>query len=257
MSTLIDAIGFSLVSLEDFEDEELACRVIDRLTTASSKELCPKRYGYDEPVTERFDKGNLQPVVERWLYGPGRGEWPSEGREGGMILKCSSLTGYQVSWRKAVEPSFSFVGGQVDLSLLRKQTSLLNEMECVVRDLIPIVLPVYGEIRNMSLKGADLPFDLRRRLPDVPWTSIYGLPYVSLFGRERLLSAPFRHVEEVSSGCIWAQASDSVFDLVPDEIKRAIRMHLGDDAFMSCGRWRYVDGKAPKFDFSKVQVRLS
>lgn len=257
MSTLIDAIGFSLVSLENFEDENLAYRVLDRLTTASSKELSPKRYGYDEPVTEKLDKGNLRPVIERWLYGPGDGEWPSEEREGGVILRCSSLTGYQVSWRKAFEPSFSFVGGQIDISLLREQPSLLKEIEKVVRDLIPLVLPVYGEIRNMSLKGADLPSDLRRRLPDVPWISIYGLPYVSLFGRERLLSAPFRHVEEGLSGCIWAQASVSVFEAVPNEVKTAIRMHLGDDAFMSGGRWRYTDGKAPEFDFSKVQVRLS
>jgi len=254
MSTLIEAIGFELASLEDFEDQDRARRVIERLVGASSKELRPKRYGFDEPVTQSVDEDDLRPMIDRWLHGPGTGDWPGEEREGGVILQSSSLTGYQVSWRKAVEPTFSFVGGQVGAALLRKQPDLLAELEGLVKDLIPLLLPAYGEIRNMSLRGADLPLDLRRRLPDIPWVSIYGPPYVSLFGRERLLAAPFTRVDEVHPGYIWAQASDSAFDVVPDEAKNAIRMHLGDDAFMSGGRWRYTDGKAPSFDFSKVVV---
>jgi len=254
MSILIDAIGFSLTSLEDFESPERAQRVVERLLRASSKELRPKRYGFDEPVTENLDEADLRPVIGRWLHGPGSGDWPSNEREGGVILQCSPLTGYQVSWRKAAPPSFAFVGGQVGLPLLRARPDLLGEIKGLVRDLIPLVLPVYGEIRNMSLRGADLPFDLHRRLPDVPWISVYGPPYVSLFGRERLLTAPFEHVEEMHSGYVWAQASGPAFDVVPDKVKTAIRMHLGDDAFMSGGRWRYTDGRAPSFDFSKVVV---
>lgn len=254
MSTLVKAVGFELASLEDFENQERARRILARLAK-TSKDLCPKRYGFYEPLTESFDGKNLRPVIERWLYGPGRGDWPSAEREGGVILKRSSLTGYQVSWRKDIEPSFSFVGGQVALSILLKREGLLNELESVVKDLLPLVLPVYGEIRNMTQKGADLPFDLRRRLPDVPWVSIYGPQYVSMFGRERLLTAPFRRWEELDLGYIWAQASDSAFDEVPDEAKAAIRMHLGDDAFMSGGRWRYTDGRAPSFDFSNVVIR--
>jgi hypothetical protein len=252
--TLNDWLDFSLTSVEDFEDRERARRVLERLTKFSSKELRPKRYGFDEPATQSFNEKDLEPVIDRWLYGPGHGNWPSKEREGGVILDCSSVAGYQVSWRKAFKPSFSFVAGHVGLSLLRKNTGLLTEIEGLLKDLIPLVLPVYGDIRNMSLRDADLPFDLYRRLPDIPWISIYGPPYVSLFGRERLLEAPFRRVEDVHSGCIWAEASESAFEAVADEVKDAIRTHLGDDAFMSGGRWRYLDGRAPSFDFSKVRV---
>lgn len=254
MSTLVEAVGFSLTSLEDFEDRDRARCVIERLAKTSSRDLRPKLFGYDEPVRERIDEKDLRPVIDRWLHGPGNGTWPDKEREGGVSLQCSSLTGYQVSWRKTVEPSYSFVGGQVALALLREQAVLLTEFQSLVKDLIPLVLPVYGEIRNMSLRGADLPFDLPRRLPDIPWISIYGPPYVSLFGRERLLTAPFKRVEEVNPGHIWAQASESVFDVLPDDAKVAIRRHLGNDAFMSGGRWRYLDGTAPVFDFSKVRV---
>jgi len=251
MSILIEAIGFSLTSLDDFENRDRAQGVIERLVRGP-KELRPKRYGFDEPVSEAIDEGNLRPVVERWLHGPGVGSWPGNEREGGVIMRGAGLMGFQVSWRKSTEPSFAFVGGQVDIPVLRQEPQLRSELERLVRDLIPLVLPVYAEIRNMSLKGADLPFDLRRRLPDIPWVSVYGPPYVSLFGRERLLSAPFAHVAEVHPGYVWAQASESVFETIPEEVKTGIRAHLGEDAFMSGGRWRYKEGRAPSFDFSKV-----
>ena len=110
MTTLIEAIGFDLASLEDFENRERAQSVIRRLVESLSKRLRPTRFGFYEPVTESIDPDNCQPVIDRWLYGPGSGDWPGEEREGGVILQRSSSTGYQVSWRKAVEPSFSFVG---------------------------------------------------------------------------------------------------------------------------------------------------
>lgn len=50
------------------------------------------------------------------------------------------------------------------------------------------------------------------------------------------------------------QATESLFEAVPDEVKANIKMHLGEDAFV----WNnkpvrgYKDGKVPKFDFSGV-----
>jgi hypothetical protein len=74
------------------------------------------------------------------------------------------------------------VGGDISLSLVRKTPAALGGFLGLVKELVSIVTPVYGEVRNMSFAGWDLPFDLEKRLPDVPWVSVYGPPpYVALF----------------------------------------------------------------------------
>ncbi|MEW6689059.1 MAG: hypothetical protein AB1452_08225 [Pseudomonadota bacterium] len=251
MTNLVEAIGFSLMSLADFEDGELALRVLRRLKKTPT-ELQPLKFGIHEPLDQRINCSDLEPVLSVWPNSTANAREKGEPREAILLLEGSSGVGYMINWHKSKTPSFSAVDGHAPLGLLKNKRGILGEFFDLFKDLAVAVDAVYGDIRNMSLKGWDLPFDLVRRLPDVPWVSIYGPPYVSMFGRERILSAPFLKIEEIGSSHLWLQASESVFDSVAEETRAAIREHLGAEAFMSKGRWRYSDGKAPAFDFSRV-----
>ena len=73
-------------------------------------------------------------------------------------------------------------------------------------------------------------------VPDIYWYTVFGRPYIDLFGRETILSAPANRVLELSSDLISLQLSDKITDLqsFPKELREmreAIKRHLGPDSF--------------------------
>jgi hypothetical protein len=245
----LPGIGFTLFSVEDFEDAALASRVVSRILTVP-RGLRPRRFGHFEDDTRKVGHGDVSPLVREWLAPLGGGA-PTH-REGSLLMLGSGGSGFQIGWQKSTEPSFSFVGGDLPLSWFDDRPSLGRAFVSLVRDLVGLVSPVYGEIRDLSLPGSDLPVDLFKRLPDIPWVSVYGRPYLDLFGLDSIQTAPFKSIEELPSGHYWLRASERVHETLSEEKKAAIRLHLGERAFMRRGRWRYKEGLAPQFDFSSV-----
>jgi len=159
---------------------------------------------------------------------------------------------YLIHWKKHSAPSFAGLSGAVPWPLIDEDPLRFGQLISLVKDLIAPVNPAYGDIQNMKHPRWDTPFNLQKRLPDVPWLSIYGEPYIRLFGEDKILSAPFYKVERLASGHYWLQATESILDPVPESVRLAISKHLGEASFMAWPKWRYKEGKAPKFDFSKV-----
>lgn len=253
MSNLFEALGFSLSSLADFEDAELARHVVKRLLTLP-KNLAPEKCSAFEPVDQPLDPSDPESAVRLWLNpeANARNKVRLGEAAGSLMLESSKKAAYHVDWQKAAQPSFAYIGGNAPLNLLRSEPRMLMEFVNLSKELAVATQAVYGEVRNMSFKGWDAPMDLVKRLPDIPWASVYGELYISLFGRQRVLNAPFHRIEELPSGALWLEASASPFEQVSEEAKARIRQHLGEDAFMSGGRWRYTDGRAPRFESPKV-----
>lgn len=77
---------------------------------------------------------------------------------------------------------------------------------------------------------------LRRFLPELYWATVFGPPYVRLFGRERLLAAPAHRVEELAGGAVYVQLSADPRDLREryaevDAARRRVKAHLDHNAF--------------------------
>ena len=77
---------------------------------------------------------------------------------------------------------------------------------------------------------------LRRWLPDLYWGNLLGPPYVELFGRERIESAPAHTVKQVGPDLYYLQLSEQLEDLRDrwDEVaavRAAVKQHLGANAF--------------------------
>ena len=240
-------IRFALYSEQDFEKPGAVGRVLEHLMSAPLG-LRPTHYGYNEanePIT------NMDAVVEMAVGGAAS---HAQGqRLGGVLLRSGQSCGYQVQWAKMDAPSFSLFFG----SLERKAPPSLEPRIAALYDLLKsiasIVQAVYGEVRDMSTPYSGVPVNLTKRLPDIPAVSIYGLPYVSMFGEQNLRKAPFHRIEQLVGGRYWLEASESVFERVAEETKAAIRSHLGEDAFASDGKRLYRTGRAPHFDMSALR----
>lgn len=114
--------------------------------------------------------------------------------------------------------------------------------------------PVYGEIANWSLPGVGQPFDLRIRLPEINWMLILGEPYIRMFGRDKLMSTPCHSVRAIGEHTVALQLTENLFEPVPADIRKAVKEHLGEDAFVEEGKYyrHYKTGRVPEFDFSTV-----
>jgi hypothetical protein len=82
---------------------------------------------------------------------------------------------------------------------------------------------------------------LRHWLPDVFWGTVFRAPYVALFGKDRLLSAPVAVVEEIADDMIYVQLTEKLTDVVDAELsveaaRAAFKRHVEVDAFYRLGR---------------------
>ncbi|GAB7549699.1 hypothetical protein [Cupriavidus sp. 8B] len=240
MSNIISGFTFALFSTLDFEGDSIAKNIVDVILSAPG-DVSPKKMGAFEP---KEIIGSTDDVVDILVNRSG----PKTGmRSGSLLLEAGKECGFQVQWDKSEKPGFHVISGHLMFSAIVRDSTILCDFMDVIRALVGVVKPVYGEVRSMATKGWDAPVDLLVRLPDVPIISIYGVEYINLFGRDRIESAPFLKIERFDE-YYWLVAHDVSPDGVPDSVRNDIRRHLGEDAFMADGKWKYKFGSAPKFD---------
>lgn len=78
--------------------------------------------------------------------------------------------------------------------------------------------------------------ELLKFLPDLSWGTIWGAPYIELFGRDTLLTVPAYEVYELNAKSIYVQLSKSMLDLksnyvAVDIIREQVKNHLNSDVF--------------------------
>jgi len=66
------------------------------------------------------------------------------------------------------------------------------------------------------------------------WANFFGPEYVTMFGKDKLLSAPWTKAEELSDGGFFTLISNSPFDASKAKYqarKKALYTYFGDEAF--------------------------
>jgi hypothetical protein len=245
MSNLLNGLAFSLSCLTDLADQKIAQEVIN-VFLASASGVKPRKAGAFQADSDIRDAQALVRLLvnEDSLH---------EGMQGGsLVLEVSKDCGFQVQWNKSPHAGFPFVGGHLMFPAISKNSGLLDDFLALIKELVRVTSPAYGEVRSMAVRGWDAPMNLELRLPDVPSVSIYGREYIDMFGREKIDTAPFV-AREIVGECYWLVAHQPVIEGVPDEQRQRIRNHLGADAFMADGKWKYSDGRAPNFNLSALR----
>ncbi|HVU26660.1 MAG TPA: hypothetical protein VHG71_02860 [Verrucomicrobiae bacterium] len=97
-------------------------------------------------------------------------------------------------------------------------------------------------------------FILRESLPNLYWATVFGAPYVKLFGKERLLSTPAAVVKELADDLVYIQLTDDVMDnrKQPEKVeaaREAAKKHLDSNAFFNSQR-------SPNFVYRKPEFHI-
>jgi hypothetical protein len=91
-----------------------------------------------------------------------------------------------------------------------------------------------------------------KRLEQAYWLNFFGLPYLDLFGRDKVLNTPCHLVQEIPSRGLLLQATPRFDDReITDSEKLLIQLeeYLGPDAFAGRG-YPQIPCRVPNFDLS-------
>lgn len=183
----------------------------------------PERYGGYEPIRTPFDPTNIDAALSEWDFcflvtrrkprmtgAIFMGTHKRIPRHGWITMTCA----YKPDLFPHLRQFFNAV-------------STAFEAEFAFMHLTP---------RNEDLSLSITTHQLRQGIPDLYWLTLFGKPYVTLFGRDRILSSPGAVVEELTRDLFSIQLSEDIRDVArkPDELfetARQIKRHLNNNAF--------------------------
>lgn len=237
MSNLVAGISVSISTTDDFSKGDIAAGVIKAIFE-SPVNLKPVRYGLfsgDEIIECAED-------IVRVLVGQ-----ESKSEAGGVVLSANKDCEYQLQWDRA-NNLLSYFGGFLLSNAYRRNPKILHDYLSFIKGLAVVCNVAYGDIRSMNCDGWDTPFNLMMRLPEIPNVSIYGRPYVEMFGRDKIENAPFYQVEQIANDIYWLQSTADVTEMVSGSAREKIRGYFGENAYMAGKKWRYKDGTHPEWN---------
>lgn len=199
-------------------------------------ELTPGHYGYTEPLLQRFDRSKLSEM--------------GKGMEDGSLLIIRIPAG-RISMSSHVSNyRFGCLSVELQAGFDTARIALL------VRDVGTLLRPILGFVHVLNEHDRDN--DIRRRmrvdaydgcsfgmfhkeldygLPEFFWGMLFGAPYVSMFGWEKLKSTPAAIISEMGAGSLYLQLTDDPRDCEAHPAKVAsarlrAKKHLNPAAFM-------------------------
>lgn len=255
MANTYDLISLTIMSLKDFQDAELAYSVIKKINEYGM-DFMPNVYGIYEPLKNKYSPDKISEVVQIWMNEDNNKNNEQDYYAGGQLLmekKRGHKVSYHMRWEKYNQAKFNTFKLLIGIDYVKNEYGF-KRFVSLCNDLLLLFEPVHGEIVNLSYPGWEKPKDLRVRHPELNWMVIFGKPYIDLFGREKLMSAPCHKVYTIGDNLIALQLTDCLFEPIPQNIRSAIKKHLGEDAFVENGKSyrEYKTGKVPEFDFSSV-----
>lgn len=246
MSHERDGINFSLLSLKSFKDERLARSSLDLLLNGLSFVKLTK-FGAFAPLNGKVPNGDLQPLVDAWFCQQDLVSPFSTAGERVLCLEgARGRVNMMITWSDNPFPLNS-ISASFPSQYLAEEASCESFLAWI-ENLTASVDPVFGFVQNMMTKGWATPYDLTLRLPEIPWGTILGKPYIEMFGEDKIRTAPYASVEKWSSGHLFCKLTDDLLNpQLPIELRQAVREHLGEDAFMQGSRQprHYKVGRSP------------
>jgi hypothetical protein len=237
-------------------------RVVLELWKKHLPELLPDKYGYWEPIDRRFDRSNFEEVLNDWQWGF-------------LSVKKKPSVDANIWMRKGAKQQLHSTlifrlesGAASDAKLLDFLRAVSNEIN---GDFACLHILTPGEVARglknwavspLDKKGTKFSFliaskDLQQRIPDVYWVTVFGAPYIGMFGEEKLLSSPVYHSDRLSNGSVMLQLTEELSDVErqPEAIelvRSAVKTHLGQDAFFQPSLEPTHAYRVPQFSFQNA-----
>ncbi len=220
--------------------------------------LAPSLYGLFEPAVEHFEIERIESfVTEVW-------------RDTGMVWsrqepKSEGMVRIGMPWSHSkmnIEVSDFSIDDKVLRSFLEAESVRINADFAYIH--------YFTEEQSISVADHDTTkalwlgpptHELEKYIPEIAWTTVFGKPYIDLFGRAKLLSSPCHSVRELADNQILLELTARSDDLRRDfsgfeAVRVRVKEHLGTDAFFNIQKGVYGEYRVPKFSLEK-RTRLS
>ncbi|PGL67101.1 hypothetical protein [Bacillus sp. AFS055030] len=203
------------------------------LKILEKNQLSPQKIGLFEPLKLDY---TLEKAIELWTQGrdgcyvEGYG---NTGKAGGLMGKSKTpQIGFNMNWWSS--PVKVFVN-YIDIYFSIKTFNKYKEnIENIFREIIILVNGIYGYITHIYPEDRQhVTGTIQTRLPGIFWCNYFGEKYIDFFGKEKIISYPWFHIESLENeGIITYLAKEPDKDLLnSDELEMKAKIHLGIDAF--------------------------
>lgn len=221
-------------------------------------ELLPDFYGNWEPIDRVFNPQEIDAVLDHW-------KWPL------FATKASPSLDASVLMRKGAIQQHATVIFRIDLAAAQQEQLLafLKSASITLRAdfaCVHLLTPTELErgrknktVRPLDKQGKRLFFflaskDLRQRLPELYWATIFGERYAEMFGRDRLLTTPGFSIEALPNGAAFLQLTEELTDVAKrtaafEDARARAKAYLGQDAFFQSDVAEEHVYHVPHFEF--------
>jgi hypothetical protein len=192
-------------------------------------EVKPEFYNTYEPVNKKFDEAHLEAALKEWHFS--------------FLWKRRkpSVTGIMFLGSAQLErPTHTHL-------IIRAKPEILDtpRLICFLEEFSKAFLVDFGLVHVLTKPEMERKthfglstFILKESLSDLYWATVFGAPYVRLFGKERLLSTPAALVRELGNNLVYIQLTDNLIDnrKQPEHVetaRRKAKKHLDSNAFFN------------------------
>ncbi|MEW6736291.1 MAG: hypothetical protein AB1489_33670 [Acidobacteriota bacterium] len=197
----------------------------------SLPEFIPERYGNHEPIRKKFNVEQIEDILNSW-------KWPflwtrqHPSVEGNIWMRDTRAHGTiyisaESRWLDLIkiEEFFKQVSILVNTDFAYIHILTKQEAKSVIED--ELLMPFRQGVTTHLL---------RKYLPNICWGTVLGPPYVRLFGRKQIFSAPAYKVVELAQETFYIQLSENLSDLKSryseiDAVRQQVKKHLNNNAF--------------------------
>ncbi|MCX7682629.1 MAG: hypothetical protein N2508_11825 [Anaerolineae bacterium] len=255
-------IDITMRSVHDWSNPEKAREFLEILV-AEDDIFVPEKYDNREPERFVFDAKDLTKPIEIWTA-----------HTAFLLLKRRKpfYSCLMIEWVYREHGRFNRITGSVDERYF-KTMDHITQFLSFVRHIYLWGPMVHGYICHTNDWNAKNYFgvptrvasgkmvstgglDLQEGLPGIYWANFFGPLYVNFFGREKFLTAPAYHKEELPDGGLLLLTAPSPLDYGRPEVRaleEAIMNHLGRDAFFEKAYPEKVC-RVPQFTFEQASL---
>ncbi len=223
----------------------------------------PDRYGGYEPLKHEFSLARLDEALKWWEHQFLLKRVASPKLESSIFMQYGphrAHSSWHISIRKIREfdqkvfcdlLEQSAVNYSADFGFIHKMTD--SEIERGHENGSIAFLNSAHTLKNLFVAT----HRLKKYVPDIYWMTVFGAPYVRLFSRELLLSAPAYRVQELENGSIVVQLTENLEDAAKDEaafeeIRDRVKNHLNSDAFYDVKKGMNYQYRVPEFTWHPI-----
>ena len=245
-----DSIHIQVWSEHFLGTKERGAEILDLIEKMDEGMWMPQRWGHFEPIKRRYSPAARDEILSALTEVRG-------GRIANNLNFCRKRPGasiYLTVWRSRV-PDLNHVWVVLEAAAFRNESGA-GRLRKMVLDLVAWSRGVLATARHskQALYRVVQKTPLER-LQQLEWLSFFGKPYIEMFGKQRVLSAPSHETVEVQGGVLLLAAprpDSPEMTTSPDRLL-SLEAYLGADAFAGNG-YPTVPCRVPSFNLRETIV---